>query len=91
MGILSTNLNNVNLDDTSYKGDNSYFISLIRPLAWHVKFEKHKPFKKKISEKLMPKGYHPKSLRDDGIFACQKTRKKKQIQFLLRSCESVCF
>ena len=33
---------------------------LIRLLAWHSKFKKHKALKKKISEELIPIVWHPK-------------------------------
>ena len=60
MGILSVNLNNINLDDTNYQEDDSDTIVLIRLLAWHIKSEKRKALKKKISEELMPIAWHPK-------------------------------
>ena len=60
MGILSVNLNNINLDDTNYEEDDSDTIVLIRLLAWHIKSEKRKALKKKISEELMPIAWHPK-------------------------------
>ena len=40
MGILSVNLNNINLDDANYEEDDPDTIILIRLLAWHIKFEK---------------------------------------------------
>ena len=56
MGIFNIDLNNINLDDTSYeKGDSGTI--LIRLLAWHIKFEKQKKLK---SEELMPIAWHPK-------------------------------
>ena len=42
MGILSINLNNINLDNTNYEEDDPDTIILIRLLAWHIKFEKCK-------------------------------------------------
>ena len=45
MGILSVNLNNINLDDTNYEEDDPDTIILIRLLAWHIKFEKGKALK----------------------------------------------
>ena len=44
IGILSVNLNNINLDDTNYEKDDPDTIILVRFLAWHVKFEKCKAF-----------------------------------------------
>ena len=41
MGILSVNLNNINLDNT-FDEDDPDTIILIRFLAWHIKFEKRK-------------------------------------------------
>ena len=56
MGIFNIDLNNINLDDTSYeKGDSGTI--LIRLLAWHIKFEKQKKLK---SEELMPIAWYPK-------------------------------
>ena len=60
MGIVSINLNNMNLDDTSYDEDNPETITHIRPLAWHVKFEKCKTFKKELNKELMLIAWHPR-------------------------------
>ena len=46
MGILGVNLNNINLDN-NFAEDNPDTIILIRLLAWHIKFEKHKALKKR--------------------------------------------
>ena len=46
IGILSVNLNNINLDNNSDKDDPHTFI-LIRLLAWHIIFEKRKALKKR--------------------------------------------
>ena len=54
MGILNIDLNNFNLDDTNYEKDDPDAIILIRLLAWHIKFEKCKELRKRISEELMP-------------------------------------
>ena len=53
-GILSVNLNKINLDDINYDKKD-----LIRLLAWHIKFEKCKELKKMLSEELMPIAWHP--------------------------------
>ena len=45
MGILSVNLNNINIDDTNYEEDDPDTIILIRLLARHIKFEKGKALK----------------------------------------------
>ena len=43
MGILSVNLNNINLDN-KFDEDDPDTIILIRLLAFHIKFQKHKTF-----------------------------------------------
>ena len=48
MGILSINLNNINLDDNNYEEDDPDTIVLIRLLAWHIKCEKRKELKKRL-------------------------------------------
>ena len=53
MGIVSININSINLDDTNYNEDVSETISHVRFLAWHSKFEKHKALKKELNEDLM--------------------------------------
>ena len=73
MGILCIDLNNINLDN-NFDEDDLDTIILVRLLAWHTKFKKHKALKKKISEELMS---IPGMLKDGRIFACQNTRKKK--------------
>ena len=45
MGILSVNLNNINLDN-NFDEDDPDTIILIKLLAWHIKFEKRKALKK---------------------------------------------
>ena len=39
MGILDTDLNNINLDDTNYDESDHEYIIHIRLLVWHIKFE----------------------------------------------------
>ena len=46
MGILSIDLNNINLGDINYDEEDLDTIILIRLLAWHIKFEKCKTLKK---------------------------------------------
>ena len=46
MGILSVNLDNINFGDTNYEEDDPDTIISGRVLAWHIKFEKRKAFKK---------------------------------------------
>ena len=50
MSVLNIDLNNINLDDTNYDEDDPDTIILIRLLAWHSKFKKHKNLQKMISE-----------------------------------------
>ena len=78
MGILKIDLNNTNLDN-NFDEDDPDTIILIRLLAWHIKFEKCKALKKKISEELMPMAWHPKSWWN---FWMSEMRKKKKNQFL---------
>ena len=49
MGILSVNLNNINLDN-NFDEDHPDTIILIRFLPWHSKFKKRKALKKNISD-----------------------------------------
>ena len=59
MNILNVDLNNINLDDTKYEEDDPDTIIHIIVLACHIKYEKRKELKKKISEELMPIAWHP--------------------------------
>ena len=59
MGILNTDLNNINFDNI-FDEDDPDTVILIRLLAQHIKFEKGKAFKKKLNEGLMPVAWHPK-------------------------------
>ena len=58
MGIVNTDLNDINLDN-SFDKDDPEPIILIRPLVWHIQFEKRKELKKKISEELTQVAWHP--------------------------------
>ena len=58
MGILNIDLNNINLDN-NFDEDDLDTIILIRPLAWHIKFEKLKALKRELNEELMPVAWHP--------------------------------
>ena len=49
IGILNIDLHNINLD-TTFDEDDPNTIILIRLLAWHMKFEKRKAFKKELHE-----------------------------------------
>ena len=46
MGILNIDLNNIKLDN-NFDEDDPDTITLIRLLAWHIKFEKRKALKKR--------------------------------------------
>ena len=46
MGIISIDLNNINLDDSNYDDNDPETIIQIRPSAWHTKFEKHEALKR---------------------------------------------
>ena len=47
MGILNIGLNNIILVNTNYDEDNSDTIILLKLLAWYIKSEKRKTFKKR--------------------------------------------
>ena len=58
MGILSVNLNKINLDFNLEEDDPDTIIIIITGLlGWHSKFKKHKALKEKIREELMPGEY----------------------------------
>ena len=46
MGILNVNLDNINLDD-NFDEDDPDTIVVIKLLAWHSKFERHKTVNKR--------------------------------------------
>ena len=76
LGVLSLNLNNINLDDTNYNEDDAETIILLlfRLLAWHGKFEKHNALIK-LNEKLMlVVAWHPRRWWD---FCMSKDEKKE--------------
>ena len=58
MVILDIDINNINPDNNFYEDDPGTIIH-VRPLAWHIKFEKSKALKKELNEKLMPVAWHP--------------------------------
>ena len=47
VGILSVNLNNINLDNTNYEEDDPDTIVFGRILASHIEFQKHKELKER--------------------------------------------
>ena len=52
MGILSTDLNNIILDDSNYDEHDTETFIHIRLLAWYIKLGKRKPFKKRIKWRI---------------------------------------
>ena len=46
IGILSVDLNNINLDDVNFYGDGPETIIQVRLMAWHSKLKRRKAFKK---------------------------------------------
>ena len=71
--FLITDLNNINLDN-NFDEDYPDTIFLVRLLAWHIKVEKCKALKKRISEELMLISWHPRKY--GGIFTGQNIKKK---------------
>ena len=60
MGILSIDLNSINLDDSNYDEDDLEIIIHVRFLAWHSKFVKRKALKKELNEELVLIAWHPR-------------------------------
>ena len=85
MGILNVDLNNINLGNTNYDEKDPVTIILIRLLAWHIKFEKRQ--EKELNEELMSVAWHQNRWWD---WCVSEDEKKKQIQYLLKSCKSAC-
>ena len=56
--IVNINLNNINLDENFDEEDPNTII-LIRLLARHINFEKHKELKQELNKELMPLAWHP--------------------------------
>ena len=75
IGILNIDLNNNNLDN-NFDEDDPDIIILIRLLAWHIKFEKRKALKTKITEELIPITWHPKRWWN----LCMPEDEKKEIE-----------
>ena len=66
MGALSVNVININLDDTNYDEDDPDTTILARLLTGDIKFEKSKPLKKELNEKLMYVVSHPEAFQKMG-------------------------
>ena len=54
MGILSGDLDKINLDHNKFFKNNPDTMIHVRLLTWRNKFEKRKALKRKIDEELMP-------------------------------------
>ena len=54
MGILSIDLNNINLDDVNFDRDDLETIIHVRLMAWHNRLKQRKAFKKELTKELMP-------------------------------------
>ena len=59
MGILSVNLDNINLYDGNFYENDPETIIYVRLLAEHYRYKKCKGFTKEISKKLMIVAWHP--------------------------------
>ena len=66
MGVLSVNVIKINLDDTNYDEDDPDTTILARLLTGDIKFEKSKPLKKELNEKLMYVVWHPEAFQKMG-------------------------
>ena len=58
MGILSIDINNINLDDTNYDEGDPETVIHIRLLAWHIKSDHCKALKKELNEGLVLIAWH---------------------------------
>ena len=86
MGILSIDLNNINLDDSNYNEDDPETVIHVRLLTWHSKFEKRKALKKELNEELMLIPWHPRRWWN---FYMSEDEKKKLNPFLLSNAFNV--
>ena len=62
MGVLSVDLDKINLDNVNFDEDDPETIRhvrYVRLIAWHNIFKQCKPFKKEISKELMPVAWNP--------------------------------
>ena len=60
MGILSVDLNNINLNNANFYEHDSNTITHVRLVVWCNKLKQHKVFRKGISKKLRSIARHPK-------------------------------
>ena len=75
MGILSVNVNSIDLDN-NFDEDNPVTTILIRLLAWRSNFKKRQSTLKKMSEELMPKAWHFKLWWNFCMSEDEKKKKK---------------
>ena len=75
MGILSKDLNNINLDDINFDKDDPETIIFVRLMAWHNRFKQRKAFKKEISKELMSVRWQDWCVPED-----KKTKNKKELK-----------
>ena len=75
MGILSVDLNDINLVDVNFDKDDLETITHIRLLVWHNRFKRRKIFKKYIAKELMHVAWHPTRWWD----WCMSEHEKKEI------------
>ena len=61
MGILSVDLNNINLDDVKYDDDDPEAIIHVRLVSLHNKCKQRKSFENDRSKVLVPVPWHPTS------------------------------
>ena len=61
MGILSVDLNNINLDDVKYDDDDPEAIIHVRPVSLYNKCKQRKSFENDRSKVLVPVPWHPTS------------------------------
>ena len=66
MGVLSVNVININLEDTNYDEDDLDTTILARLLTGNIIFQKSKPLKKELNEKLMYVAWHPEAFQKMG-------------------------
>ena len=90
MGILSIDLNNINLHN-DFDGDDRDTIILIRLLARHTKFRKRKELKKELSEELITATWHPDSWWDWCMSEYKEKEKDTMFVEELYKCVSVVY
>ena len=74
MGVLSVDLNNINLDDDNFIEDDPETIIHVKFMAWRNEYKQHNACEKDMSKELMPAVWPSTRWWD---CACQKMRKKK--------------